>query len=54
MGARRAAYEARYLPDAVVGGGSLISVRCRDDRAEVIRRVLESCGAPRVQSARGR
>lgn len=49
VGARVPAYEAGYLHDAVQRGGTLIAVRCVDDRVIPVEELLLSSGARRVR-----
>jgi hypothetical protein len=48
-GARLPEYEAAYLDDAIQRGGSLLAVRCLEDRAAKVVELLRASGARRVR-----
>lgn len=48
-GARLPEYEAAYLDDAIHRGGSLLAVRCLEDRASNVAELLLASGARRVR-----
>jgi hypothetical protein len=48
-GARLPEYEAAYLDDAIQRGGSLLAVRCLEERAPTIAQILVATGARRIR-----
>jgi hypothetical protein len=52
VGAMRPEFEAKYLGDALAGGGALIAVRCHPERLERLEELLHSSGGARVRTSR--